>query len=175
VHQIGPRATLNARAVGAAFRYSCDELKHSGAAMRRALLIAMLLAVPLSAGSQQPSIDYVGRYVCTLALTPGDTSWDTLTSASFYDTTAEVSTACPASLKVQEVWCYNPSANTAWIALAARAAGDATVGAIICPGGGGLTGPVRGLRGPTGAGVVTVSAKVGDAADTLYLTIYGEP
>jgi len=93
--------------------------------MRRTILALLLMgAVPSTAVSQQPSIDYVGRYLCTLALAPGDTSWDTLTSASFYDTTGAVSTACPASLKIQEVWCYNPTASDAWVALGARAGGD---------------------------------------------------
>lgn len=138
------------------------------------LLLGVLLASP--AAAQSPTQDIVGDYLCSLASTPGDTSWDSLTSDAFYDTAASAaSVSCPRRLRILEVWCYNPSSHDAYVAFGARGAADAVVGAILCPAGGAVDVPLRGLKGPTSAGIQIVSIKVGDAADTVQLVVFAKP
>lgn len=144
--------------------------------MRLGLSLALIaVAVAMPARAQQPVIEDVGRYVCSVDLAAiADTNWHDYASTDAFDATAADGTACPAGAIVAVSIYMESGTSTARFALGSREAGDAATNALPCPIGGSNFVATRGLRG-AGSGVRTVSVKLSNAADVGYLTMWVVP
>ena len=144
--------------------------------MRLGLCLALFfVALATPARAQQPVIEDVGRYVCSVDLAAiADTNWHDYASTDAFDATAADGTACPAGAIVAVSIYMESGTSTARFALGSREAGDAATNALPCPIGGSNFAAARGLKGD-GSGVRTVSVKLSNAADVGYLTMWVVP
>jgi len=141
--------------------------------LRLALLALLGLLLPAAAGGQQSVTIYSGAHVCALDLsTINNTTWNDLTSASFFDQTSADGTACPAGATIVALSCYMAaSTDDTRLALTARDAADPATNAILCPGAGAVSLSLYGVEW-TVAGVHTISVKKTTAGDAGYLLIW---
>lgn len=139
------------------------------------ILVVVAVALAAPARAQQPVIEDVGRFVCSVDLAAiADTNWNDYASTDLFDQASADGTACPAGAIVAVSVYMESGTSTARLALASREAGDAATNALPVPIGGSLSVPTRGMKG-SGSGIRTVSIKLSNAADVGYLTMWVVP
>ena len=143
--------------------------------LRRSVLpaFAVLALLPVTAGGQSTITLYSGTRVCALDLsTIANTTWNDLTSASFFDQSSADATACPADAAILAISCYMGAGTTdTRLALSSRDVADPALNAIVCPGAGAVSLSLYGVQSRDG-GVTTISVKKSASGDAGYLLIW---